>query len=77
MKTSALKTLLVLAFISFVGISYSQPMGPPPKDKGERQQEKNDNIESMKIAYLTTTEIYTHLDRDYLKEAIIRFHPRS
>lgn len=54
MKTSALKTLLVLAFISFVGISYSQPMGPPPKEKGERQQEKNDNIESMKIAFLTT-----------------------
>jgi len=26
---------------------------------------------------ITTTEIYTHLDRDYLKEAIIRFHPRS
>ena len=56
MKTSALKTLFVIAFISFVGISYSQPMGPPPKgkEKGERQQEKNDNIESMKIAFLTT-----------------------
>lgn len=54
MKTLALKTLLVIAFISFVGISYSQPMGPPPKGKGERQQEKNDNIESMKIAFLTT-----------------------
>lgn len=52
MKTSALKTILILAFISFVGITYSQ--GPPPKVKGERQQEKNDNIESMKIAYLTT-----------------------
>jgi integrase/recombinase XerD len=26
---------------------------------------------------ITTTEIYTHLDRDYLREAIIRFHPRS
>lgn len=26
---------------------------------------------------ITTTEIYTHLDREYLKEAIIRFHPRS
>ncbi len=54
MKTSALKTILVLAFISLVGISYSQPMGPPPKEKGERKQEKNDNIESMKIAFLTT-----------------------
>jgi integrase/recombinase XerD len=26
---------------------------------------------------ITTTEIYTHLDREYLREAIIQFHPRS
>ena len=26
---------------------------------------------------ITTTEIYTHLDRDYLREAIISHHPRS
>jgi integrase/recombinase XerD len=26
---------------------------------------------------ITTTEIYTHIDRDYLREAIIQFHPRS
>jgi integrase/recombinase XerD len=26
---------------------------------------------------ITTTEIYTHLDRDYLKEVIKEFHPRS
>ncbi len=26
---------------------------------------------------IITTEIYTHLDRDYLRDAIIRFHPRS
>ncbi|WP_462265557.1 site-specific tyrosine recombinase XerD [Mucilaginibacter sp.] len=26
---------------------------------------------------ITTTEIYTHLDRDYLKSTIIAFHPRS
>lgn len=26
---------------------------------------------------ITTTEIYTHLDRQYLKEAIAQFHPRS
>lgn len=25
---------------------------------------------------ITTTEIYTHLNRDYLREAIISFHPR-
>ena len=26
---------------------------------------------------ITTTEIYTHLDQHFLKEAIISFHPRS
>jgi integrase/recombinase XerD len=26
---------------------------------------------------ITTTEIYTHLDRSYLRESIIKFHPRS
>jgi integrase/recombinase XerD len=26
---------------------------------------------------ITTTEIYTHLDRDYLKQTIKEFHPRS
>ena len=26
---------------------------------------------------ITTTEIYTHLDTDYLKETIMSFHPRS
>ena len=26
---------------------------------------------------ITTTEIYTHLDRTYLRDAILRFHPRA
>ena len=26
---------------------------------------------------ITTTEIYTHLDRDYLKQIIKDYHPRS
>ena len=26
---------------------------------------------------ITTTEIYTHLDREYLREAILSFHPRA
>jgi len=26
---------------------------------------------------ITTTEIYTHIDKQYLKDAIIQFHPRS
>ena len=26
---------------------------------------------------ITTTELYTHLDREFLRDAILRFHPRS
>ena len=26
---------------------------------------------------ITTTEIYTHLDREYLRQAILDFHPRT
>ena len=26
---------------------------------------------------ITTTEIYTHLDRDYLRQVITEFHPRG
>ena len=26
---------------------------------------------------IITTEIYTHLDREYLRDTILRFHPRS
>lgn len=26
---------------------------------------------------ITTTEIYTHLDRDYLRSVVQQFHPRS
>ena len=26
---------------------------------------------------ITTTEIYTHLDRDFLREAILKYHPRA
>lgn len=33
--------------------------------------------EMLGHASITTTEIYTHLDRDYLREVITHFHPRS
>jgi len=32
--------------------------------------------EMLGHASIVTTEIYTHLDRDYLRQAIIEFHPR-
>ena len=33
--------------------------------------------EMLGHASITTTEIYTHLDRDYLRQVINEFHPRS
>ncbi|MBZ0206320.1 MAG: tyrosine recombinase XerD [Flavobacteriales bacterium] len=33
--------------------------------------------EMLGHASITTTEIYTHLDREYLRSNIMRFHPRS
>lgn len=33
--------------------------------------------EMLGHASITTTEIYTHLDREYLRSNILRFHPRS
>jgi integrase/recombinase XerD len=33
--------------------------------------------EMLGHASITTTEIYTHLDRDFLRSEILRFHPRN
>jgi len=33
--------------------------------------------EMLGHASITTTEIYTHLDRDYLRDVVTQFHPRS
>ena len=32
--------------------------------------------EMLGHASITTTEIYTHLDRDYLRSTIMQYHPR-
>lgn len=51
MKTYSLKTVLifVLIFTASVGV-FAQ--GPPPR-KGDKQQEKRENFEAMKIAFIT------------------------
>jgi integrase/recombinase XerD len=33
--------------------------------------------EMLGHASITTTEIYTHLDREYLRSNILQFHPRA
>jgi len=33
--------------------------------------------EMLGHASILTTEIYTHVDKEYLRDAILRFHPRS
>lgn len=33
--------------------------------------------EMLGHASITTTEIYTHLDRDYLQQTVMQFHPRA
>lgn len=53
MKALTLKTLFLISFICFSGSIYSQQMGGPPGRKGELKQEKKENIEAMKIAFLT------------------------
>ncbi|MCX6294732.1 MAG: hypothetical protein NTX97_01485 [Bacteroidetes bacterium] len=56
MKKITFKLILVMALISLSGLLHSQPMGPPPpppKEKGDRQRDKKENIESMKIAFIT------------------------
>ena len=55
MKTNPIKKLLFVSFVTLSSIAHAQePMGPPPpRDKAQRQEEKRDNIEAMKIAFIT------------------------
>ena len=54
MKTTTIKSLILIAFISLTTISFAQaPMGPPPENKKEKHGEKRENIEAMKIAFIT------------------------
>ncbi len=49
MKSFSLKTLLLLFFVMLTATSIAQHKGP----KGARQQEKKENIEAMKAAFIT------------------------
>jgi Spy/CpxP family protein refolding chaperone len=54
MKITTIKSLILIAFISLTTISSAQgPMGPPPENKKEKHGEKRENIEAMKIAFIT------------------------
>jgi hypothetical protein len=52
MKTRTFTRLLLCAFILLSAVSYSQ-QNPPPRREKEQREERRDNIESMKIAFLT------------------------
>ncbi|MCW3104261.1 MAG: hypothetical protein JWO09_2701 [Bacteroidetes bacterium] len=54
MKTTTIGRLLLSAFIFLSAVSFAQQGSPPPPPKNkERREAKRDNIESMKIAFLT------------------------
>jgi len=54
MKTTSISRLLLAAFIFLSAASFAQQGSPPPPPKNkERREAKRDNIESMKIAFLT------------------------
>lgn len=54
MKTTTIKSVLLIAFISLSAIGFAQsPMGPPPENKKGKHSEKRENIEAMKVAFIT------------------------
>ncbi len=55
MKTT-LKQIFLIALLTISTVSIAQPhggMGAPPPDKKEKHAEKKQNIEAMKIAFIT------------------------
>ncbi|MCW3072022.1 MAG: hypothetical protein JWQ09_6049 [Segetibacter sp.] len=53
MKTTTISRILLSAFIFLSAFSFAQQGTPPPPKNKERREAKRDNIESMKIAFLT------------------------
>lgn len=55
MKTISFKTILLITGVTLSGIINAQSMGPPPppNEQNNHHQEKRENLEAMKIAFLT------------------------
>lgn len=53
MKTNLLSRYLLGLFLILSAVSFAQTSTPPPRPKERQREERNDNIESMKIAFLT------------------------
>jgi Spy/CpxP family protein refolding chaperone len=53
MKTITFSRILLISFIFLSAVSFAQQQNPKPRRDKEQREEKRDNIESMKIAFLT------------------------
>ena len=59
-------------------IGLANPFSGPLAASGERNRMAVQLAVQEMLGHesITTTEIYTHLDRDYLRQVIQEFHPR-